>query len=119
MRVHGRHAACESSGERESLEVAMTGLQQSQEQQKQQDEPMGCLPSFLRFTWMASGNAALFLCAALVAKGTAPVVMDIVFFAVTIGLIVVRYIDITRFKGQTSEGKPATLAHWRRYALRH
>ncbi|MBZ5499368.1 MAG: hypothetical protein LAP85_23465 [Acidobacteriia bacterium] len=94
----------------------MTSLQR-QEEQKSQTELTGCMPLFLRLTWMALGNAALFLCAALVAKGTAPVVMDIIFFAVTIVLIVVRYIDITRFKGQTSEGKPATLAHWRRYAL--
>ncbi len=95
----------------------MTGSYQSQEQPKPQDEPMGCLPSLLRFTWMALGNAALFLCASLVAKGTALVVMDIMYFAVAIGLIVVRYIDITKFKGQTSEGMPATLAHWRRYAI--
>ncbi len=94
----------------------MAGLQ-NQEEHKPQDEPTGCLPPFLRFTWMALGNAALFLCAALVAKGTAPVLVDILFVAVAIGLIVVRYIDITKFKGQTSEGKPATLAHWRRYAF--
>ncbi len=95
----------------------MSGPHQRQEQPKPQEEPMGCLPSLLRLTWMALGNAALFLCASLIAKGTAPVVMDIMYFAVAIGLIVIRYIDITRFKGQTSEGKPATLAHWRRYAL--
>ena len=78
---------------------------------------MGLLPVLLRLTWMAFGNVALFICAAYVAKGTAPVVMDIVFFTVVIGLIVVRYVDITKFKGQTSEGKPAALAHWRRYAV--
>ena len=78
---------------------------------------MGCVPIFLRLTWMVFGFVALFLCAALVAKGTAPVVMDIIFFMVAIGLIVVRYVDITKFKGQTSEGTPATLAHWRRYAV--
>jgi hypothetical protein len=32
-------------------------------------------------------------------------------------LIVARYVDITRFKGDTAYGEPATLAHWRRYAL--
>jgi hypothetical protein len=78
---------------------------------------MGCLPLFLRLTWMAFGNLALFLCAALVAHGTAPVMMDILYFLVAVGIIVVRYVDITRFEGQTSEGAPATLAHWRRYAV--
>ena len=94
----------------------MTSLQRPEEQGSQA-ELSGCMPLFLRLTWMALGNAALFLSAALVAKGTAPFVMDIIFFMVAIGLIVVRYVDITKFKGQTSEGKPATLAHWRRYAV--
>ncbi len=94
----------------------MTNLQR-QEEQKPQAELKGCMPLFLRLTWMALGNAALFLCAALVAKGTAPPAMDIIFFMVALGLIVVRYMDITRFKGQTSEGKPATIVHWRRYAV--
>lgn len=94
----------------------MTNLQR-QEEQKSQVELTGCTPLFLRLTWMVLGNAALFLCAALVAKGTAPPITDIIFFIVAIGLIVVRYVDITKFRGKTSEGKPATLAHWRRYAV--
>lgn len=80
-------------------------------------EPTGCLPALLRLTWMMLGNLALILCAAFVAKRTAPVVMDIAFFAVAGGLIAVRYVDITKFKGQTSEALPATLATWRRYAV--
>jgi hypothetical protein len=94
----------------------MTSLQR-QEEQNSPTQLTGCAPLFLRLTWMALGNAALFLCAALVAKGTAPLIMDIIFFMVVIGLIVARYVDITKFKGQTSEGKPATLSHWRRYAV--
>ncbi len=90
---------------------------QRQEEPKSQAELTGCMPLFLRLTWMALGNAALFLCAALVAKGTVPLAMNIIFFMVVLGLIVVRYVDITRFKGQTSEGKPATLVHWRRYTV--
>jgi hypothetical protein len=91
--------------------------QQRQVVQEPRTEPTGCLPGLLRFIWMAVGNMALIASAMLVAKGTAPVVMDIVFLAVTIGLIVVRYVDITRFKGETSEGQPATLVDWRRYAI--
>ncbi len=94
----------------------MTSLQR-QEEKEPQTESMEFLPLLLRLIWMVFGNVALFLCAALVAKGTAPIVMDIIFFVVVIGLIVVRYVDITRFNGQTSEGKPATFAHWRQYAV--
>lgn len=71
----------------------------------------------LRLTWMAFGNIVLMICAALVSKGTAPVLTDVLFFATAVGLVVVRYVDITRFGGQTSEGEPATLADWRKYAI--
>jgi hypothetical protein len=87
-----------------------------QRQEIQAPEPAGCLPALLRFAWMVLGNLALLFCAAFVAKGTATVAMDILFFAVAIGLIVIRYVDIAKFKGETSDSKPATLAHWRRYA---
>jgi len=91
--------------------------QQRQSIPESQTEAMGCLPALARLAWMMFGNLALGLCAAFVAKGTAPVVMDVAFFAVAIGLIAVRHVDITKFKGQTADGKPATLADWRRYAL--
>ncbi len=94
----------------------MTSLQHQQEQASQ-SEPLSSLPLLLRLSWMAIGNVALFLCAALIAKGIAPGVMDIAFFTVVVGLILVRYVDIARFKGQTSEGRPATLSHWRRYLV--
>jgi hypothetical protein len=88
-----------------------------QRQEIQGTEPAGCLPALLRFTWMVLGNLALLFCAAFVAKGTAPIAMDIVFFAVAIALIVIRYVDIAKLNGETSDSKPATLAHWRRYSI--
>jgi hypothetical protein len=42
---------------------------------------------------------------------------DAVFWA-TAGLVIaVRYLDIKRFHGQTVTSQPATMAHWRRYAV--
>jgi len=95
----------------------MAGEQRPTNQQPEM-QPSGCMPFVLRLFWMAFGNIALLLCAAFVAKGTAPVVTNVVFFGVAIALIVVRYIDIAWFKGDTAEGKPATFADWRRYALK-
>jgi hypothetical protein len=44
-------------------------------------------------------------------------ITDVV-FAVTIPLVIVaRYLDVTRFSGTTAYGEPASVAHWRRYAL--
>ena len=82
-----------------------------------QAEPTGCLPVILRVTWMAYGNLALIVFAGLVAQRTAPVATDIAFFASVLALIVIRYVDITRYAGRTTEGEPATLGHWRRYAV--
>jgi hypothetical protein len=82
-----------------------------------QSDPVGCLGALVRLMWTAIGNVVLFACAISVAKGSAPVVADVIYFTVAVGLIAVRYIDITKFKGTTSRGMPATLAHWRRYAV--
>ena len=80
-------------------------------------EATGCLPLLLRLTWMVFGNLALFLCAAFIIKKSAPVLADIAYFSVAAGLILVRYLDIAKYNGLTSDEKPATLADWRRYAI--
>jgi hypothetical protein len=93
-------------------------VEQRQTNPQPEMEPAGFVPFVLRLFWMAFGNIGLLFCAAFVAKGTAPMVMDVAFFTVAIALVVARYVDVVRFKGDTSEGKPATLADWRRYALK-
>lgn len=42
---------------------------------------------------------------------------DLAYFASVAALLAVRLADIRWLAGTTSEGEPATLAHWRRYAL--
>jgi hypothetical protein len=42
---------------------------------------------------------------------------DVAFWLIVFVLILVRYIDITFFKGQTGIGEPATRKHWYRYSL--
>jgi hypothetical protein len=91
--------------------------QRSQPSVEPRSEPTGCLPGLLRLVWVLLGNAALFFFAVFIAMRMAPVVMDLAFLALVIGLLVVRYVDITKFKGETSEGQPATLEDWRRYAV--
>lgn len=94
----------------------MTGNRRELAQQSP-PEKAGCLSGILRITWMAFGNVALFFCAMAAARRAAPSALDGAYAALVIALIVVRYVDIARFGGQTSDGDPATLAHWRRYAL--
>ncbi len=108
--------ACASPAASGGLELAMAG-QQRQAVPQPPTEQMGRWRLIVRMVWWVAGNLAVLGCALSVAKGTAPVVMDVVFFAVAIGLVAVRYMDIAHLKGHTSGGKPATLADWRRYAV--
>lgn len=89
-------------------------------QQSAQREPAardGCIAGIIRIIWMAFGNLALFLCAIMGARRPAPSTFDFVYVGLVIGLAALRYLDIARYQGETAEGEPATLAHWRRYAL--
>jgi hypothetical protein len=70
-----------------------------------------------RMFWMALGNLALFFCAVFAARRPAPSALDALYVGLVAALLVVRYLDITRFHGLTADGEPATLAHWRRYTL--
>ena len=76
----------------------------------------GCL---VRLCWMAFGNFALILIAVRIAtmRGVALSVMDLAFWGTVALLIAVRYWDISKLKGLTVMYQPATMPHWRRYAI--
>jgi hypothetical protein len=78
------------------------------------DRPAGCL---LRLFWMAIGNLALFMIAILIIQRRSFSAFDMAYWLIVVALIVVRYVDITRFDGRTASAEPATLRHFRRYAL--
>jgi len=72
-----------------------------------------------RLAWMLFGNLALLACAAVIARDDlAPLsLLSGLFWAIVGGLIGLRYVDITRYAGQTSKGEPATLRDWKRYSV--
>ena len=76
---------------------------------------LGCLiPTF----WMLVGNGILALCAVAIAARSASFSAADLFYWLTVGgLLAARYVDIRYLNGRTAEGKPATPAHWRRYAV--
>ena len=78
------------------------------------DSASGCL---VRLSWMLIGNVALFISGIFIARhaGGFLSVADAAFWAVVTLMIGVRYLDISRFKGQTVMAGPATMGHWRRY----
>jgi hypothetical protein len=87
------------------------------EGEKPPRQPTAVLPVLLRLTWMTWGNAALFFCAVYVAEGSMPVISDFMVLLSAGLLVAVRYADIVLFNGETADGEPATIAHWRNYAI--
>lgn len=75
---------------------------------------LGCL---IRLYWMGLGNAVLFFSAILIAQRREDFLseLDAVYGSAVFSLVMFRYIDIKYFKGNTSTGEPATMAHWKRY----
>jgi hypothetical protein len=81
-------------------------------------ESMGCIAGLVRITWLLFGNVVPFFLAVFIAQRSGFSALDLFFWAAVAGLILLRYVDITRLGGLTGDGEPATLRHWRRYSLR-
>jgi hypothetical protein len=75
----------------------------------------GCL---VRLGWILLGNVLLVAAAlSIIGSDTFLSLADAVYWALVAGMIGLRYLDVTRLRGQTAMGQPATLAHWRRYSM--
>jgi hypothetical protein len=94
------------------MEVAMSDLKKTDPNDGQAS---GCIPALSRLLWMVLGSGAIFFIVIAIAFRKAPYILDAVLWVAVILVVLIRYIDITRFKGQTTEGEPANLQHWRRY----
>ena len=81
-----------------------------------QDSGIGCVA---RFFWMAAGNAALAFLLIFIAQqqGLSLSWRDAAYWGVVAALLGVRMADIRWFDGRTTEGEPATMALWRKWAL--
>lgn len=87
--------------------------------QTQADVPVNGFGILARIYWMFLGNVLLlFLLALLFTKAPSfPSLLDAAYGGVVVSLILVRFVDIRWLKGETGEGQPATLTHWRRYTI--
>jgi len=85
-------------------------------EEQKHDPPAGCL---LRIFWMMIGNVMLLSCAYGIVQHRSGMlsIADAFYWAVVGSLLAARFIDIRDFCGTTAEGGPATMAHWRRYAV--
>lgn len=73
-----------------------------------------------RLFWLAGGNVALLAIAALILRDNHPALsaMSAIYWALVGALVGVRYLDVTRLGGLTSDGKPATISDFRRYGVK-
>ena len=72
-----------------------------------------------RLFWMPIGSMvlAISMISILLHKGSMFQAVDWVFWITVATLILVRYLDIKFWGGQTAAGEPASIKHWRRYAI--
>jgi hypothetical protein len=69
---------------------------------------------------MLFGNAVLLVCIVSIAQVRGASFLsaaDYVLWSTVVVLIALRYVDVTKLKGTTVTDKPATMTHWRRYAI--
>lgn len=84
----------------------------------QEENSSGAVALFLRLCWMFLGNLVLGISALLIVQaGASFSLMDIAYWATIPVLVGMRYVDIAKFKGVTAYGDPASMLHWRRYAI--
>jgi len=76
----------------------------------------GCL---IRMLWFLAVPAVLLLSAAIIVQQHRKpfTAADAVFFGTVVLAAVIRYLDIRFSRGETVTGNPATMRHWRRYAI--
>lgn len=80
------------------------------------DSVSGCA---VRLGWTFGGMAVLFAAAIAIARTSVWTVgvADVVFWGVVAAMITLRYLDATKFLGNTLYGERATNRHVRRYAI--
>ena len=88
-------------------------------QNNPQNEKSSALARMIRLTWKTLGYFVLFIILILIIAGTqeARSVLNFVYCAVVAGIILIRYIDIKVFYGDTADNEPATLKEWLRYSV--
>jgi hypothetical protein len=87
--------------------------------QDQEAAPLGVTGALVRLYWFFFGNAILFFLLLFIVEKhpKVPSLYDPACWLTIASLILVRYADVRFLNVKTSEGKPATLNDWRRYAL--
>jgi hypothetical protein len=79
--------------------------------------PFGGL--IMRVYWMIMGHllVAMLGVAIFMNQIHYRLLLNLLYLVAAVLCIVARFIDIKYYKGQTSDGEPSTMKHWRRYSI--
>ena len=71
----------------------------------------------VRLGWMVAGTLTILISALMIASEPTWTLglRDLVFWVAVVATGILRYVDISRFHGETTNGEPATAAHLKRY----
>jgi hypothetical protein len=77
----------------------------------------GCLT---RLAWLVVAPIALLLVGGSIARdGSGPwSIESLLFWAVVVAAVAIRYVDVVRMQGETVKGNPASREDWRRYSVK-
>ena len=91
----------------------------STQREQTADRQGGFLSIIARLFWMAIGNVVLVMACVSILHRSGPLfhTADVVFWVTVLALILVRYLDIRLWDGQTAMGTPASMAHWKKYSV--
>lgn len=80
--------------------------------------PSAWAACMVRIGWMLAGNAALALVGMTIMLESTWSLSgkDVAFWAIALGVVALRYVDVSRLGGLTADGEPATMRHAARYA---
>lgn len=70
-----------------------------------------------RIYWMLLGHPVVVAAAYYIASGKTAILTNTIFFLLVVSIIAARYIDIKFYRGQTAEGEPATMKHWKKFTF--
>ena len=73
----------------------------------------------LRLYWMFIGHIAVFMAAVTICINQlqSSILVNSLFFVAVICLPISRYIEIKKYHGETADGEPATMSHWKRFSI--
>lgn len=74
----------------------------------------------VRLSWLIVGPVVVAVAVAVLAsqEDISAIGGSSVYWGAVLAMLVLRYVDVAKYDGLTAEGEPASMTHFRRYALR-